>query len=107
MGRTDLPHSNEPDMPPDPLHRSPRSSLGLALALQKKGWVLLQTSEILFSIIVWKLRRRSSAFGLGGAEETGSFTSSYCMAAAFAGVAILLVVFLRKPETDPAGDQRA
>jgi hypothetical protein len=24
-----------------------------------------------------------------------------------AGVAILLAVFLRKPETDPAGDQRA
>ena len=41
------------------------------------------------------------------AEKTGSFTSSYYMAAAFAGVAILLAVFLRKPETDPAGDQRA
>jgi len=39
-------------MPPGPRHRSPRSSLGLALALQKKGWVLLQTIEILFSIIV-------------------------------------------------------
>jgi len=25
----------------------------------------------------------------------------------FAGAAILLAVFLRKPETDPAGDQRA
>jgi predicted MFS family arabinose efflux permease len=41
------------------------------------------------------------------AEKTGSFTSSYYMAAAFAGLAILLAVFLRKPETDPAGDQRA
>jgi MFS family permease len=41
------------------------------------------------------------------AEKTGSFTSSYYMAAAFAGVAILLAVFLRKPQTDPAGDQRA
>jgi MFS family permease len=41
------------------------------------------------------------------AEKTGSFTSSYYMAAAFAGAAILLAVFLRKPETDPAGDQRA
>jgi predicted MFS family arabinose efflux permease len=41
------------------------------------------------------------------AEKTGGFTSSYYMAAAFAGVAILLAVFLRKPETDPAGDQRA
>jgi len=30
---------------------SPRSSLGLAVDLPKKGWVLLQTSEILFSII--------------------------------------------------------
>ncbi len=39
------------------------------------------------------------------AERTGSFTSSYYMAAAFAGLAIVLAVFLRKPE--PAGDQRA
>jgi hypothetical protein len=29
------------------------------------------------------------------------------MAAAFAAAAILLAVFLRKPETDPAVDQRA
>ena len=70
IGRTDLPDSNDPDMPPDPLHRSPRSSLGLALALQKKGWVLLQTSEILFSIIVSKLRRRSSAFWFDGAVHS-------------------------------------
>ena len=41
------------------------------------------------------------------AETTGSFTSSYYMAAAFAAAAILLAVFLRKPETDPAVDQRA
>jgi predicted MFS family arabinose efflux permease len=41
------------------------------------------------------------------AEKTGSFTSSYYMAAALAGAAILLAVFLRKPETGPAGDQRA
>jgi len=40
------------------------------------------------------------------AETTGSFTSSYYMAAAFAAAAILLAVFLRKPETDPAVDQR-
>ncbi|MGB7629983.1 MAG: MFS transporter, partial [Candidatus Deferrimicrobium sp.] len=41
------------------------------------------------------------------AEKTGSFTSSYYMAAAFSGVAIVLAGFLRKPETVPAGDQRA
>jgi predicted MFS family arabinose efflux permease len=41
------------------------------------------------------------------AETTGSFTSSYYMAAAFAAAAILLAVFLRKPETDPAVVQRA
>jgi MFS family permease len=41
------------------------------------------------------------------AERTGSFTGSYYMAAAFAGAAILLAAFLRKPEPDPAGDQRA
>ena len=41
------------------------------------------------------------------AEKTGSFTSSYYMAAAFAAAAILLAVFLRKPETDPAVVQRA
>ena len=41
------------------------------------------------------------------AEMTGSFTSSYYMAAAFAAAAILLAVFLRKPETDPAVVQRA
>jgi MFS family permease len=41
------------------------------------------------------------------AEKTGSFSSSYYMAAAFAGAAILLAVFLRKPETHPAVDQRA
>jgi len=29
------------------------------------------------------------------------------IAAAFAGAAIVLSGFLRKPETDPAGDQRA
>jgi hypothetical protein len=32
------------------------------------------------------------------AERTGSFTSSYYMAAAFAGAAIALSGFLRKPK---------
>ena len=31
------------------------------------------------------------------AERTGSFSSSYFMAAGFAGAAILLTIFLRKP----------
>lgn len=34
------------------------------------------------------------------AEKTGSFTSSFYMAAAFAGMAILLTAFLRKPHKD-------
>jgi MFS family permease len=33
------------------------------------------------------------------AEKTGSFTSSYYMAAAFAGAAIVMSGFLRKPRT--------
>ncbi len=42
-----------------------------------------------------------------GLARTGSFTSGYCMAAAFARVAILPALFLRKPETAQGGDQRA
>jgi sugar phosphate permease len=41
------------------------------------------------------------------AEKTGSFTSSYYMAAALAGAAIVLAAFLRKPKAAPAEDQRA
>ncbi len=41
------------------------------------------------------------------AERTGSFTSSYYMAAALAAAAIVLAVFLRKPEAGLSGRQRA
>lgn len=41
------------------------------------------------------------------AERTGSFTASYYMAAGFAGLAIVLAAFLRKPAVEPAGDQSA
>ncbi len=33
------------------------------------------------------------------AERTGSFSSSFYMAAAFAGMAILLTAFLKKPQS--------
>src|SRR4030065_700834 len=36
------------------MNRSPRSSLGLTVALPKKGWGLVQTSEILSSMILAK-----------------------------------------------------